>query len=129
MASPLSYDGGLTISFQSADLKRSIAWYQDVLGFKFLYKVDEIGWAELQTEVAGGRVNVGISQVENPKAGGGAVPTFGVTDIVKARTLLESRKVKFDGPTREYPGMVKLATFFDPDGNALMLFQDLQQQG
>jgi hypothetical protein len=37
--------------------------------------------------------------------------------------------VKFDGPTQEIPGMVKLATFFDPDGNAMMFFQDLQTQG
>ena len=104
MASSLNYDGGLTISFQSADMKRSIAWYQDVLGFKLLYQVDEIGWCELQTEVAGGKVNVGFSQVEKPKTGAGAVPTFGVKDIAKARAMLEGKKVKFDGPTREYPG-------------------------
>jgi predicted enzyme related to lactoylglutathione lyase len=127
MTSQLGYDGGLTIAFESSDITRAISWYQEVLGFKFLYKVDEIGWCELQTEVAGGRVNVGISQVEKPKGGRGPVPTFGVKDIAKARGLLESKKVKFDGPTREYPGMVKLATFFDPDGNALMLFEDLQK--
>jgi predicted enzyme related to lactoylglutathione lyase len=127
MASPLGYDGGLTITFQSGDLNRAIPWYQDVLGFKLLYKVDEIGWCELQTEVAGGRVNVGLSQVEKPKAGAGAVPTFGVKDIGQARAQLEAKKVRFDGPTQELPGMVKLATFFDPDGNALMLFQDLAQ--
>lgn len=127
MASPLNFDGGLTISFQSADIKRSIAWYEDVLGFKLLYQVDEIGWCELATEVAGGRVNVGFSQVEKPKVGAGPVPTFGVKDIAKSRVLLEGKKVKFDGPTQEIPGMVKLATFFDPDGHALMLFQDLHQ--
>jgi predicted enzyme related to lactoylglutathione lyase len=127
MASPLNFDGGLTISFQSADLKRSIAWYQDVMGFKLLYQVEQIGWAELATETAGDRVNVGVSQVEKPKVGAGPVPTFGVKDIAKARALLESKKVRFDGPTNEIPGMVKLATFFDPDGNALMLFQDLQK--
>lgn len=127
MASALNYDGGLTISFQSKDLARSIAWYRDVLGFTFLYKVDEIGWCELATEVAGGKVNVGFSQVESPKVGAGPVPTFGVKDLDKARATLESKKVRFDGPTREYPGMVKLATFFDPDGNTLMLFQSLAQ--
>lgn len=127
MASPLNYDGGLTIAFDVADLKRSIAWYRDVLGFNLLYQVDEIGWAELATE-AGSRVNVGLSQVEKPRAGAGPVPTFGVKDIAKSRAMLEAKKVKFDGATREYPGMVKLATFFDPDGHALMLFEDLQKQ-
>ena len=115
---------GSPAAFQVSDLKRSIAWYRDVLGFTLLYEVAEIGWAELATETT--KVNIGVSQVEKPKsAGGGAVPTFGVVDIDAARANLESRKVRFDGPTQEIPGMVKLATFFDPDGNALMLFQDL----
>jgi catechol 2,3-dioxygenase-like lactoylglutathione lyase family enzyme len=127
MASALNYDGGLTIAFDVADLKRSIDWYGEVLGFKLLYQVEEIGWCELRTEVDGGRVNIGLSQVESPKAGAGPTPTFGVKDIEEARSLLESRKVRFDGPTREYPGMVKLATFFDPDGNTLMLYESLGQ--
>ncbi len=128
MPSPLGFDGGLTISFQVKDRKKSIAWYQDVLGFKLLYDVEEIGWCELATEVAGGRVNIGLSQVEKPKVGAGPVPTFGVKDIDKARGAMEAKKVRFDGPTREYPGMVRLATFYDPDGNALMLFQSLSNQ-
>jgi len=125
MPSPLGYDGGLTISMQTSDRKKSMAWYQDVMGFKLLYEVEEIGWCELQTEVAGGRVNIGLSQVEKAKTGAGPVPTFGVKDIEAARKKLEAKDVRFDGKTVEYPGMVKLATFFDPDGNALMLFQDL----
>ncbi len=127
MASPLNYDGGLTIAIDVKNLDRALAWYQDVLGFKTLYKVDEIGWAEVATEVTGGKVNVGLSQTEKAKIGAGPVPTFGVKDIEKARALLETKKVRFDGPTREYPGMVKLATFFDPDGNALMLYQSLNK--
>lgn len=127
MASPLNYNGGLTLSFQVSDRKRSQAWYQDVLGFTFLYEVEDIGWSELATETKG--VNVGLSQVEKPKVGAGPVPTFGVVDIDKARKKLEAKDVKFDGDTMEFPGMVKLATFYDPDGNALMLFQDLQGEG
>ena len=34
--------------------------------------------------------------------------------------------MRFDGETREIEGMVKLATFYDPDGNALMLSQRLR---
>ena len=55
--------------------------------------------------------------------------SFAVEDIDAARKLLESKDVRFDGPTRVYDGMVKLATFYDPDGNTLMLFQDLSNQG
>ena len=125
MPSPLNYDGGLTISIQCKDRKASTKWYTEVLGFQLLYDVAHIGWCELATEIKG--VNVGLSEVEKPKTGAGPVPTFGVKDIDKARSMLESKKVRFDGPTHEFPGMVKLATFFDPDGNALMLFQHLQK--
>src|SRR5690242_1440745 len=116
MPSPLNFDGGLTISFQVKDNKKSIAWYQDVLGFTLLYEVAEIGWCELKSEVTGGKVNVGLSEVESPKTGAGPTPTWGVKDIDAARAQMEKKKVRFDGPTQEIPGMVKLATFFDPDG-------------
>ncbi|MBL9149185.1 MAG: VOC family protein [Phycisphaerae bacterium] len=120
--SPLNFDGGLTLAFQVKDRMKSAAWYRDMLGFTLLYDVAEIGWCELATEVKG--VNLGLSEVESPK-GGGPVPTFGVVDIDKARAMLEAKKVRFDGPTNTIPGMVKLATFFDLDGNALMLYQAL----
>ena len=125
MPSPLNFTGGLTLSMSVKDRKASTQWYTENLGFKLLYDVAEIGWCELATEVKG--VNIGLSDSKSPKTGAGTVPTFGVSDIDKARTQLESRKVRFDGPTHEIPGMVKLATFFDPDGNALMLYQDLQK--
>jgi hypothetical protein len=56
------------------------------------------------------------------------VPTFGVKDLDTARKQLEAKKVRFDGPNIVHEGMVKLATFYDLDGNALMLYQDLQRQ-
>jgi predicted enzyme related to lactoylglutathione lyase len=127
MASPLNFTGGLTLSLHCKDRKKSAAWYTSMLGLKLLYDVEQIGWCELATEVTG--VNIGLAQTPEPRTGGGAVPTFGVKDIDKARASLEKQGVKFDGPTQEIPGMVKLATFFDPDGNAMMFFQDLQTQG
>lgn len=125
MPSELNYDGGLTLSFQVASMDKAIGWYQEKLGLNLLYRLDDIGWCELATETKG--VTVGLSQVEKPKTGAGPVPTFGVRDIAAARALLEKKDVRFDGETIEIPGMVKLATFYDPDGNALMLYQNLQQ--
>lgn len=123
MGASLGYDGGLTCAMEVQDRKASAQWYVDVLGFKLLYDVEEIGWCELATSVE--RVNVGLSEVESPKVKGGATLTFGVTDIEAARNELEAKDVRFDGQTRVYEGMVKLATFYDPDGNTLMLYQDL----
>ncbi len=125
--SPIGYTGGLTVGYQVADIKRAIDWYQSVLGFKLLYHIEEMAWCELATELNG--VNIGLSQVEKPNIGLAGKLTWGVKDIDLARKMLESKKVRFDGPTQEIPGMVKLATFFDPDGNPMMFFQDLQGQG
>jgi predicted enzyme related to lactoylglutathione lyase len=126
MASSLKYDGGLTCALKVTDLDESIRWYEKVLNFQLLYKIDDMGWCELKTEVPG--VNVGLSQVEAAGGDGGAVLTFGVEDIDEARRQIESRDVRFDGDTQTIPDLVKLATFFDPDGNALMLYQDIQKK-
>jgi len=124
MPSHLNYDAGLTIAMRCSDLKKSLAWYQGVLGFGLLYHMEEMGWAEVSTETPG--VNVGLSQVEDVKPGG-PVPTFGVKDIADARAKLEAAGVRFDGDTQTIPGMVSLATFYDPDDNALMLYQSLSE--
>ena len=89
-----NYDGGLTLSMPVKDLDASIDWYTSVLGFSVLYRVDDIAWCEMQSSVA--RVNVGLSQVEEPQPGG-ATPTFGVDDIEAAQKILRSNEVKIDG--------------------------------
>ena len=123
----LAYDGGLTCSIGVADLDRSIGWYRDVLGLELLYRLDDQAWCELKTAVE--RVNIGLSQVEHAGGKGGATLTFGVTDIEAAKAELDARGVRQDGPIRDIKGLVRLLTFYDPDDNALMLYQDLQQSG
>lgn len=123
MPTPLAFDGGLTCSLSVADLKRSVDWYQSVLGFKVLYVKEDIGWCEMSTHIP--RVNLGVGQVEKPEVRGGATLVWGVKDLDHDRRQLEARKVRFDGETQTIPGLVKLATFFDPDGNKHMLYQDL----
>ena len=60
---------------------------------------------------------------------GNSVPVFGLADLDSDRAALEAKGIKFDGETVVFEGMVKLATIFDPDGNALMLAEDLSGQG
>ena len=124
MGNPIEYDGGLTCSLPVTDIDRSIDWYREMLGFELVYKMDEMGWCEIKTAVD--RVQIGLSQVETVKPGpGNATLVFGVKDIQATRSGLESHDIKFDGDTQEIPNMVKLATFFDPDGNTLMLYEEL----
>jgi|ERR687898_2300202 catechol 2,3-dioxygenase-like lactoylglutathione lyase family enzyme len=120
----LGYDGGLHCDLRVSDVARAIDWYTAVLEFEVIEHVPEAGWAELSTPVPG--VKVGLTQVEElPAPGGGAVLTFGVGNVDDARERLESLDVRFDGETCEIPGYVRLATLYDPDGNVLMLYQDL----
>lgn len=119
----IGYDGGLTCSIGVADLDRGIAWYRDVLGFELLYRLEEIAWCELSTAVA--RVNIGLGQREDSGGKGGATLTFGVADIEAAKAELDRHGVRQDGPIRDIPDMVRLLTFFDPDDNALMFYQEV----
>ena len=119
-----SYNGTITLSSSVKDLDASIAWFRDILGFEEVFKVAEAGWAEVSTPAEG--VSIGLDQTDADVEGsGGSVPVFGVEDIDAARAELEAKDVAFAGDTVELPGMVKLATFFDPDGNRYMFAQSL----
>ena len=112
------------ISVGVCDYDRSLAWYRDVLGWEVVFELAEWKWAQLQSPVPG--LLVGLGQSEQVKEGGGATLTFTVSDIDAAREYLEGQGVRFDGDTHQVEDMVKLATFYDPDGNALMLAQQLR---
>lgn len=124
MAERFAYDGVMTCALSVSDLDKALTWYQETLAFELIYKLDEMGWAELKTPTQ--NVILGLSQVEKVEVGGGATLVLGVLDIDEARAQLEARDVRFDGETQVIPEMVKLATFYDPDGNTFMLAQDLQ---
>jgi CreA protein len=118
----VSIDNTITIALSVTDRHKSAQWYEDMLGFQTIYHADEAGWTELQTKTTG--VTLGLGEHTKP-APGNCVPVFGIADLDSARQKLEQAKVKFDGETDVVEGMVKTATFYDPDGNALMLAQDL----
>lgn len=117
------YDGGLTCALGVRSLDASLPFYREVLGFELLYRMDDMAWCELKTGVE--RVNLGISEVEEPGGKGGATLTFGVADIEAAKAALDAAGVRQDGPIQDIPGMVRLLTFYDPDDNALMFYEDL----
>lgn len=119
----IAFDGGLTCSIGVTSLDRALPWYQELFGMTLLYRIDEMAWCELTSPVA--RVTIGLSQVENVPQGGGATLTFGVVDLDAAKAALDAAGIRQDGPILDVPGMVRLLTFYDPDGNALMFYQDL----
>jgi CreA protein len=121
---PIEFDSQFVISVNVSNFDAAVEWYRKALGFELVYSLEQYGWGEVRTPWNG--VTIGLSQVEELKQGG-TVPTFGVKDIDAARTHLESLDTRVDGDTYEIEGMVKLATFYDPDGNAWMLAQSLNR--
>lgn len=118
----ISVDQTITIAMSVKDRHASAKWYESMLGFELIYHADEAGWSEIQTNTSG--VVIGFGEHTEPVPGN-CVPVFGIADLDSARQKLEQANVKFDGDTDVVEGMVKTATFYDPDGNALMLAQDL----
>lgn len=117
-------DNTITIAMSVSDRHLSAKWYEEKLGFTLIHHIDEAGWSEMNTKTNG--VTLGLGEQAAP-APGNTVPVFGVSDINSARKNLEAVAVKFDGETETIEGMVSTATFYDPDGNALMLAQDLSE--
>eukprot|EP00439_Symbiodinium_sp_Y106_P089944 s1_g2480.t1 len=120
----VTLDNTITLALSVSDRHASAEWYERHLGFQTLYHADEAGWSEMQTNTDG--VTLGFGEQSEP-APGNTVPVFGVADIATARNALEKVGVTFDGETETIEGMVSTATFYDPDGNALMLAQDLSK--
>ncbi len=118
----VSVDQTITIAMSVKDRHESAKWYETIFGFELLYHADDAGWSELQTKTPG--VVIGLGEHTKP-APGNCVPVFGIADLDSSRQKLEQAKVKFDGETDVVEGMVKTATFYDPDKNALMLAEDL----
>ena len=123
----IGFDGGLTCVIPVKNLVVSKSWYQDVLGFELLFELTEKKLCEFASPV--NRVTVGLSEITEFKEGSDTTLTFGVIDIDAARMKMIHKGVKFVSETEEIPGIVKLATFLDPSGNKLMLYQSLNNQG
>ena len=120
------YVGTTVCYFHVSDLKRSLRWYGEALGFtEVVTKDDAIGWIELKSPTEG--LAIGLLQSAQLDPAGGATLVFGVKDVDATRRQLEAAQVRFVGPTEVHPGYVKLAAFHDPDGHLLTLSQSLTQ--
>ncbi|HEX4912750.1 MAG TPA: VOC family protein [Vicinamibacterales bacterium] len=113
------YRPSVVLQLGVADLEKSIAFYEQVLGFKTVERRDDLRFAHVETNVPG--LQLGLSMGSTQKGTGAAIVNISVVDVAAARKLLESRGVVFTGPTQVIPGKVALAGFRDPDGNQLRL--------
>ena len=111
------------VSVNVSDYDRSLAWYREVLGFELSYELRDYGWYELSTPFG---FTIGLGQTETVTPGS-VTPTFGVHDIDAAIAHLRAHGVEVED-WHEIPDMVRLSTFYDPDGTSWMLAQTLDEK-
>lgn len=110
---------GMTVT----DLDRSITFYRDVLGLKFLFRAPNLAFFDC----AGIRLMLGL-----PEANGETfrpILHFRVDDIQSAVSELERRGVTFESKPTLVAKLEKhdfwLAAFRDPDRNAIELMSEV----
>jgi catechol 2,3-dioxygenase-like lactoylglutathione lyase family enzyme len=105
------------VSFLTQDLARAKAFYAETLGLE----IESEGEDDMEFRL--GQVTLDI--FDPASIGQPFAPTLGglsirVPDVAAARAELEGKGVAFDGETLD-TGVCHMASFHDPDGNALML--------
>jgi methylmalonyl-CoA/ethylmalonyl-CoA epimerase len=127
MSATLSLDTLHQVALGCSELARSVAFYRDLLGAKWIAQFEPPGLAFFA--LGGARLLLETTQAPRP---GGAVLYFRVADIHAAHAELCARGVAFDGEPHAIhrdddgafgeAGTTEWMAFFrDPDGNVLAL--------
>ena len=111
------------------DVDRSVAFYRDVLGIPFLFRVPGQPMAFL--DCGGVRLYLGAPESEEFRSN--PILYFTVDDIGEAHRVLVERGVEFvDAPHvvhRTESSDLRMAFFDDPDGNHLALMAETPVAG
>ncbi len=110
--------GVATVWLPVTDMQRAIDFYSGTLGLKATQQEPE--WAELEAD--GLKIGLNAREEETPGGEGGAVVAFTPdTELEQAVEELGGKGVEFTDGISEHP-WGRIATFHDPDGNALQLY-------
>ncbi|MGH7339271.1 MAG: VOC family protein [Candidatus Rokuibacteriota bacterium] len=117
---------GGTASVYVTDMDRAVAFWTDAVGLKLRTRVGTT-WAEID---AGEGLIIGLHRAAPPDTAAAGTPgainiELRVTEpLEEVIAALSARGVTIDGPIKEYEA-VRIASFSDPDGNAIVLGQVL----
>lgn len=99
------------------EIDRAVGFYRDTLGLEVESQDGE--WAMVRA----GALRLGLNARESPSGDGGAVVAFDPDAGIEAAVeQLRRDGVEFAGEISEHP-WGRLASFKDPDGNDLQLYQ------
>lgn len=108
-----------------ADYAKSKKFFVETLGLKVFEEQAEYNWLELKGEQDG--MALGIckeSPKEGPRAGMNAVVTFVVDDYEGSKKELSAKGVALFGEVAGYPGVPRMISFKDLDGNMFQLVEE-----
>jgi predicted enzyme related to lactoylglutathione lyase len=112
-----------------SDMERAKKFYGETLGLRKTFEMR--GWTEFSHAEGAPSIGLNSAPKDAPAASAGrnsgATVVLRVADIEQKQRELASRGVQFEGKLEEVPGVVKIATFRDADGNRLQLCQVLAQ--
>ena len=103
------------------DFERAKSFYMEDLEFKLVLEDQESNWAEFQIS-PGAKIAIHGVKVTNANPIGALV--LDVENLEKSELWLRGKGIKLTDK-EEIPGLAKLASFTDPDGNVIQLSQTL----
>jgi methylmalonyl-CoA/ethylmalonyl-CoA epimerase len=114
------------IALTVTDIGRSVTFYRDSLGMRFLFQVPSLAFIDC------GGIRLMLSLPEKAAEGSSSVIYFKVADIQQAFQTLTSRGVVFEGEPHLIAKMpdheLWMAFFRDPDRNLLALMSEVRPQ-
>lgn len=119
------YKQGLTVWYNVSDIKVTKSFYEKKLSFECLMYDEEGGMVIMKANTE--NVEIGFSQANEVEPSSSST-VFSVINIEESVKILKKRGIEFVGGIDVIPGMVKLATFSDPDGHSLMLAESLTDE-
>lgn len=116
------FDQFIVFYFRVSDMQRSLAFYEEKLGFKPIFISDDGGWAELSFGTHQ-RPHLGLNLYsgEGPlPTNAGGIPSFEVQDIQRLKAEVERLDIPHEGVV-EYESWdhFQFLWVFDPDGNKI----------
>ena len=108
------------------DIERSVAFYRDVLGMRFLFQAPPgLGFFDC------GGVRLMLDTPASENAGNASVIYYRVDDLGGAHEALVERGVAFEAPPHLIAKMpdheLWMAFFRDPDGNLLAMMSEVRE--
>ncbi len=103
------------------DYEQAKSFYQKELEFELVLEDQDSSWAEFQIS-PGAKIAIHGVKVANANPIGALV--LDVENLEQSELWLRGKGIKLTGK-EEIPGLAKLASFTDPDGNVIQLSQSL----